>query len=246
AQCVRLGRGVVHPLIGRYVLEEYLDFLSNEWVVGIGGGILSGLIVALITRYIFSKRDNREYYQKLDMVNKEVLYALRPGIPEGSMPTETVLKSLIMATSRKYKVNSVDVFQPKQIAEELIKEIMDSSFISSEAKQEYCSILSHLVVEIEPEIDITDAETKMLDKHYQIKQNQQMSVVLGLFTGAMSVALTIMSMYTKVEESSSLIMKLYMSTFPMLMAAGTALVSIAGIFAYLRLKRAERNIEQQT
>ncbi|MGR3047184.1 hypothetical protein ABMY01_22955 [Vibrio vulnificus] len=123
---------------------------------------------------------------------------------------------------------------------------MDSSFISSEAKQEYCSTLSHLVVETELEIDMADTETKMLDKHYQIKQNQQMSVVLGLFTGVMSVVLAIMSMYMKVEEGSSLILKLYMTTFPMLMAAGAALVSIAGIFAYLRLKRAERNIEQQT
>ncbi|WP_446319952.1 hypothetical protein [Vibrio vulnificus] len=100
----KLGLCGIHPLTQRYVLEEYLDFLSNEWVVGIGGGILSGLIVALITRYIFSKKDNREYYQKLDMVNKEVLYALRPGIPEGSMPTETVLKSLIMATSESIKL----------------------------------------------------------------------------------------------------------------------------------------------
>ncbi|TOK32103.1 hypothetical protein CGI21_25115, partial [Vibrio parahaemolyticus] len=119
-------------------LEEKLDFLSNEWVIGIGGGVLSGLIVTLLTRYIFTKRDNREYYRKLDLVNKEVLYALRPGISEGAMPNESVLESLIVATSRKYKVNSKDVFQPKQIAEELIKEIMDSSFISFDTKSQFC------------------------------------------------------------------------------------------------------------
>ncbi|MEI8597914.1 hypothetical protein P4S64_10930 [Vibrio sp. M60_M31a] len=196
--------------------------MSNEWVVGIGGGILSGLIVTLLTRYIFTKRDNREYYRKLDLVNKEVLYALRPGIPEGAMPSESVLESLIIATSRKYKVNSKDVFQPKQIAEELIKEIMDSSFISFEAKSQYCSSLSHLVEDVRPRSEVEESEEKRLNKHYQIKQNQQMSVVLGLFTGATSVVVTIMSMNMKIDETSSLITKVYMTTFPMMLAASAA------------------------
>ncbi|MDF4518501.1 hypothetical protein P3485_22155 [Vibrio parahaemolyticus] len=223
-----------------------MDFLSNEWVVGIGGGILSGLIVTLLTRYIFTKRDNREYYRKLDLVNKEVLYALRPGISEGAMPNESVLESLIIATSRKYKVNSKDIFQPKQIAEELIKEIMDSSFISFEAKSQYCSSLSHLVEDVRPRSEVEESEEKRLNKHYQIKQNQQMSVVLGLFTGATSVVVTIMSMNMKIDETSSLITKVYMTTFPMMLAASAALVSIAGIFAYLRLRKVRRTIEQQT
>ncbi|HCM0798771.1 hypothetical protein ACEV8F_21785 [Vibrio parahaemolyticus] len=227
-------------------LEEKLDFLSNEWVIGIGGGVLSGLIVTLLTRYIFTKRDNREYYRKLDLVNKEVLYALRPGISEGAMPNESVLESLIVATSRKYKVNSKDVFQPKQIAEELIKEIMDSSFISFDTKSQFCSTLSHLVDETQSKSDAEESEVKMLNKHYQIKQNQQMSVVLGLFTGATSIVVTIMSMNMKIDDASSLVSKVYMTTLPMMLAASAALLSIAGIFAYLRLRRARRTIEQQT
>ncbi|WP_339618177.1 hypothetical protein [uncultured Gilvimarinus sp.] len=112
-----------------------MDILNNAWVVGIGGGLLSGLLVTLITRYIFSKKDDKEYVQKLATVNKEVVYALRPGISEGHIPDEEVLSSLINATARKYKVARDDVFRPKQIAEELIKEILDSSFISSETKK---------------------------------------------------------------------------------------------------------------
>ncbi|CAH8234039.1 hypothetical protein VAE130_630014 [Vibrio aestuarianus] len=37
AQCVRLGRGVVHPLIGRYVFGQFLgqsyDFIENSFRV---------------------------------------------------------------------------------------------------------------------------------------------------------------------------------------------------------------------
>ncbi len=226
--------------------EVKLDFLTNEWVVGIGGGVLSGLIVTLLTRYIFTKRDNREYYRKLDLVNKEILYALRPGISEGAMPNEAILKALIIATSRKYKVNSQDVFQPKQIAEELIKEIMDSSFISFESKSTYCATLSHLVGETKPKSEAEEIEVKRLNKHYQIKQNQQTSMVLGLFTGATSIVVTFMSMNMRVEDGASLVEKVYMTTFPMMLAASAALVSIAGIFAYLRLRKEKNKLEQQT
>ena len=72
-----------------------MDILNNAWVVGIGGGLLSCLLVTLVTRYIFSKKDDKEYVQKLATVNKEVVYALRPGISEGHIPDEEVLSSLI-------------------------------------------------------------------------------------------------------------------------------------------------------
>ena len=39
-------------------------------VVGIGGGLL----VTIITRYLFSKRDNSEYMQKVSTVNREIIY----------------------------------------------------------------------------------------------------------------------------------------------------------------------------
>jgi hypothetical protein len=46
-----------------------MDFFGNEWVIGIGGGVLSGLLVTLITRYLFSKKDDKEYAQNLGSVD---------------------------------------------------------------------------------------------------------------------------------------------------------------------------------
>ena len=106
-----------------------MEVFNNAWVIGIGGGILSGLIVTLITRYIFSKKDNKEYAQKISTVNREVIYALRPGISEGHIPDNEVLSSLVNATARKYKVERSDAYQAKQIAEELIKEIPKEAMI---------------------------------------------------------------------------------------------------------------------
>lgn len=119
-----------------------MDIFSNPWIVGIGGGVLSGFIVAYISRLIFSKRDNREYAQKISQANHEVLYAVRPGISEGVIPTNGILRSLTEATARKYSVDVSDMHDLNDVSSELIKEVMDSSFISASAKQEFCEKLT--------------------------------------------------------------------------------------------------------
>lgn len=169
-----------------------MDLLNNAWVVGIGGGILSGLFVTLVTRYAFSKKDNREYAQKVEAVNREVIYSLRPGISEDRLPSVEVLEALINATARRYKVSREDIYKPKQIAEELIKEILDSSFISSETKQSYCETLAHLM---KPAPTVVDSEgirvaVKFTESHYRDLMASRMSAILGL-TAAIATMATV-------------------------------------------------------
>ena len=78
--------------------------LSNGWVVGIGGGIFSGLIVTWLTRTLFSKKDQKELAINISSANREILYAIRPEISESSLPSTDVIEALKNATARKYKV----------------------------------------------------------------------------------------------------------------------------------------------
>jgi hypothetical protein len=71
-----------------------ISWLNNTWVVGIGGGILSGLFVTYISRFWLSKRDNKEYRQKITTANQEILYAVRPCISEDVLPTRKVMYRL--------------------------------------------------------------------------------------------------------------------------------------------------------
>lgn len=210
-----------------------MDILNNAWVVGIGGGLLSGLLVTLITRYIFSKKDDKEYVQKLATVNKEVVYALRPGISEGHIPDEEVLSSLINATARKYKVARDDVFRPKQIAEELIKEILDSSFISSETKKNYCETLAHLIKEREQASQALDLKTveeverKISESDYRSRLVTRMSAILGLTAamGTMSVTL-IKDLGISSGGGISKIFDLAAPSFTVVLATMVAMVSM--------------------
>lgn len=157
-----------------------MEIFSNPWVVGIGGGILSGLIVAYISKLIFSKRDNREYAQKISLANHEVLYAVRPGISEGVIPTNGVLKSLLEATARKYTVDATDMHDLNDVSSELIKEVMDSSFISATAKQEFCEKLTNIK---EEESVLEKAE---FEKEYDISARYRRQVV-GMLSGMVAV-----------------------------------------------------------
>jgi len=222
-----------------------MDILNNAWVIGIGGGVLSGLLVTLITRYIFSKKDDKEYVQKLAAVNKEVVYALRPGISEGHIPGEEVLSSLINATARKYKVSRDDVFRPKQIAEELIKEIMDSSFISSDTKKNYCETLAHLIKEKEQEIEALDSEAvekierKISESDYRDRLVTRMSAILGLTAAMGTISVTIIKDIG--SSSSGSVSKIFDLAVPSFTVVLATMIAMLAMIIAMKLKRISKN-----
>jgi hypothetical protein len=220
-----------------------MDFLGNDWVIGVGGGVLSGLLVTLITRYLFSKKDDKEYAQNLASVNKEVVYALRPGISEGHIPDKDVLSSLLNATARKYKVEVKDVYRPKHIAEELIKEIMDSSFISSDTKKSYCETLSHLVKEetltANSEI-IQNIEHKITESDYRQDLVARMSAILGL-TAAMGTMSFTLLIDKGLADSTSIFSKAFGFTAPTFMVVIATVVAMLGMVIAMRLKAINKN-----
>lgn len=164
--------------------------IDNPWVVGIGCGFLSGALVAWITHLFLARGEKKEYSQKVAGANRDVIYAIRPGIPEGQIPSREVVTALINSTARRYSVSSSDLYGPREIAEELVKEVMDTSFLASTKKTEYChqlaSLQAHLFPEVvnmkgKPEAESSDALAK-----YRQKTAQMISVLLGVITAMVS------------------------------------------------------------
>lgn len=168
-----------------------MNMFNNPWVVGIAGGILSGLVVAWITRKIFSKRDNREYFQKVHAANQEVLYAIRPGISEEKIPTVEVIKHLISATARKYSVESSSMLTLSEISSELIKEVMDSSFISAQTKQDFCERLSALTEQVLA--SRTESLSVKSEAEISSRYRRQLVGVMAAMTGVMTSIAAIVS-----------------------------------------------------
>jgi len=167
------------------------ELLGNQWFVGISGGLLSGFIVAVISRLILSPRDEKAYVQKVGTANREVLYAIRPETPEEALPKNDVLKSLIAATARKYDVNKNDMYNLTDISSELIKEVMDSNFISSPLKREFCEKLS----QIKEEPTLQEKEKVAVDARYQlfIGYRRRIVAMLGITVAILTASALIIT-----------------------------------------------------
>lgn len=118
-----------------------IEILNNPWVTGIGGGIISSLIVFFVTRYFFSKREKREYIQKVETANNEILYSIRPLVIEKNIPTKDILSSVRISTAKKYRVKQEDLYNEFSLSNDLINEIMGNSFLSSDQKLDFCKLL---------------------------------------------------------------------------------------------------------
>jgi hypothetical protein len=214
------------------------DTFNNPWFIGIGGGILSGLIVTFISRALLSRRDRREYIQKVLSANREVIYAIRPGISEGLIPTPEVVEALINATARKYGVDKKDVHDSDEVAQELIKEVMDSSFISARTKEEYCGKLADLsrreiaeerAPEYAPAIFEKEIRRTSSYEAYRARMIQMMSMMMGFLAAMMTIILAF-SKSGLFDESLSINREKLTLLLPMLVSL--LAVSLSVLFTY--------------
>lgn len=161
------------------------DFLNNSWVVGVVGGLISGLLVWLITTKLFKSKQTREYTHKVITVNGELIYSLRSGISQRKLPSLDVLDALKNATARKYSVEVGDIYTNKELAEELIKEIMDSSFIPVDSKDNFFELLNPLLIENLPQqVELEENNLKRLENRNDAIQ--AISMILAIFVAMLT------------------------------------------------------------
>lgn len=124
------------------------EFLQNPWVCGIGGGIISGIIVFYITKWLMGKKDNSLYLRQIQSANLEVISILKPYIADNGLPNEKIMSAIIASTARKYNVEINELYQIQVFCEELIKEIVENVYVSSEKKKEYTDQLANYISNI--------------------------------------------------------------------------------------------------
>jgi len=121
------------------------DFIQNPWVVGIGGGLISGFVVYMITKFSISKKSNTEYYKQINQANSEVIRILKPYVADNGLPDKDILNAIISAVARKYLIQSDEMYSIQIFCEELIKEIIDNVYVSNDMKKEYFKQLKQYI-----------------------------------------------------------------------------------------------------
>ena len=189
-------------------MDSFIQFINSPWVIGVGGGVLSGILVTLASRSVFSRKDRKEYAQKVMSANQEIVYAIRPGISESVLPTNDILEELMQATARKYGVARDDMYTHEELAQDLVKEVMDSSFISLNQKSSYCKLLMSLKSSVPLKQSSLE---KSLEKNiafskgyveYRKRMVATMSSILGLVVAVVTLIVTFYASYLQQEYTS--------------------------------------------
>lgn len=176
---------------------------TNPWLVGIGTAIISGIAVNLISRFVLTKKDDKEYRQKTASANNEILYALRPSVAEGEMPTKSIIESLIKATASKYGLKRNSLMNQRELADNLIKEVMDSSFISHQQKIKYCTEINK-ITKTNVQARSAHVNSRLNDVYYEYRRRTRQYMINALTVS--SAILALISVVFVVDNSTKSIL----------------------------------------
>jgi len=112
------------------------DIINNTWFVGIGGGIISGIIVFYISKYILEKRSKSEYLKNIREANEFVKDYIRSYVVEIELPSSFIIESVKNAVAREMGVDVKEMDSLKNICEDLIKETIGKVYLSTNDKKE--------------------------------------------------------------------------------------------------------------
>ena len=201
------------------------DLIANPWIVGIGGGVISSLIVFFITKFFLSKKENKEYEQKVRLATNEVVYAVRPLVIDKAIPANDVLAALRSAIAVKYGVKVSDVIGIKQLVSILVLEILSNSFLNSNQKNEYCNLL--MTMKDEPK------QTPSNDVH---KKNSERNLYISMMLSLLCFSAVLGSVLASKEKNVENV-EVYKQGFFLI---NSALMFILGLTTFTLYKLKER------
>ncbi|MEN8252869.1 MAG: hypothetical protein ABFQ62_00615 [Patescibacteria group bacterium] len=169
-----------------------MEILNNPWITGIVGGVISGFIVYFVTSKLLSKKQNKEYSQKVTTANNEILYVMRPLIVQKQIPSKLIIESTIESIARKYEVNKSDLFDIPLLADDLIREVMENAFLDSKQKMEFCTKINELKVEKITSKEIVRVYEKIVYRKDRIS-SQYVSILLAATASTMVLFISFFS-----------------------------------------------------
>ena len=185
-----------------------MNFLYNPWFIGIGGGIVSSLIVFFVTRAISNRKGNKEYLQRIKTANNEILYSVRPLVIDKRIPTSEIISAIRSSVSRRYGVRIEDLITDQSLYNDLVSEIMTNAFLSSEQKNEFCDLLKPTKANNPGVVEYIE-KFSIQEKNYAV--SRYVSMLLAIISFAMVLVATWFSTrvdtrtFNKVEDNVILV-----------------------------------------
>jgi hypothetical protein len=184
-----------------------MGIFHNTWFIGIATGIISGLAVFFITKYIMDKKENTAHIRQIEIANQELIATLKPYIADKGLPDIEIFNSLIASIARKYKMQAYEMYSVNMYCEELIREIISDIYVSNDKKEEYTRSLSdyiHKIVEKKKDIEEKELFLHSIEmKQYRSKVNRNTSVLLSLTAALFSLIISLILSYSSLKSDNS-------------------------------------------
>ena len=217
-----------------------LSFFENPWVVGIGTGIISSIIVFLITNMIHRYKNNLKHREQINSANRDIIHTLKQYVVEKGLPEKEIVNTIIISTARKYNVKSEELYTISVICEELIREIVENVYVSSDKKSEYSLQLKDYLNKLsEEQPDAKQANPCLTsDVEEELMQDNKLAVIMsafmGIVAGIVTGMLSFVSTHTNSAVSEILMQTMQISiTIPVIPCA----VVLASFFAVIYFAR---------
>jgi hypothetical protein len=109
-------------------------FYDNPWVIGIVTGVLSGILLALITPVLLRKRRAREIAIRRERAAEDVLSALRPSVATSNFPTAPMVEAVRRAAAFNRGLDPKLAVSAPDLLDVLASEVLASAFVSPESR----------------------------------------------------------------------------------------------------------------
>ena len=126
-------------------MEAVKNFFSNQWVINIGTGLIVYIVTTIISRIIINKAANKQKQQQIENANSEIIRILKPYVVERNILNKMIINSITESVERKQNLSIDEVLNVRAICEELIREILESSYVDNEKKSEYVLYLNDII-----------------------------------------------------------------------------------------------------
>ena len=181
-------------------MELIKNFFNNQWVINIGTGLVVYIVTNIISRIILNKAANKEKQKQIENANKEIIRILKPYVVENNILNKNVINAVIKSISRKFYIPSEDLFSDKEICEELIREILESSYVNNDKKFDYINYLSNIMKEdFKRERELEKIQNVFLQYRYQANKKDKLYNVVSTYM--IFIVIIISSLVTLFSES---------------------------------------------
>lgn len=213
--------------------------LSNPWIIAIVTSIIVWPITFGLSKLVNKFLSKKEFYERVQKANSDVISTLRMSISEGAIPKDEIIQALIASFSRKYQLELKDVYTTITIKEELIKELFETSFISLNKKLDLSEDLLNRPKE-EVKLQEENSEVDVNRERLRYEEQRARSRSYTLFTGAIGI----ISIYSVlIGRNTSNLNSYFQDNLLFIPLLASLLASVVVTYVYSKIMKTAKKIK---